>query len=151
DPDDLGVRPQLVHRRQCRVARAPGVILVGDGRSEQRHDAVAGELIDRAFESVDVRGENLEDAIKNAVPLFGAQLIGKSHGIDDVDEQDTHLLALTLERGPNGEYLLGEVTWRVGARIARLRSRAGGRRERLAAGVAKLLAARVGRPATRAR
>ena len=42
----------LVKRR---VAGALGVVLVGDRGAEQGHDAVAGELVDRALEAVDAR------------------------------------------------------------------------------------------------
>ena len=38
-----------------RVAGAPGVVLVGDRRAEQRHDPVARELVDRALEAMDAR------------------------------------------------------------------------------------------------
>ena len=39
--------------RERRTQGALGVIFVGDGRAEQRHDAVAQELVDRALVAVD--------------------------------------------------------------------------------------------------
>jgi hypothetical protein len=46
-----------------RVPGALRVVLVGDWRAEQRHDAVAGVLVHRPFEAVHAVGEDLEEAI----------------------------------------------------------------------------------------
>src|SRR5262249_8380310 len=46
DAQFVGVASQLIAQVQRRVAGTLGVILVGDRRPEQRHNAVAGELID---------------------------------------------------------------------------------------------------------
>jgi hypothetical protein len=43
-----------------------GVVLVGDRRTEESHDAVAGELVDAAVEPVDARPEDGEDALHEA-------------------------------------------------------------------------------------
>src|SRR5262245_15393545 len=64
------VGAQLFQRGEGGVACSLPVVLVGDGSSEQRHHAVPGELVDGAFESVDVSGENLEDSIEDAMPVF---------------------------------------------------------------------------------
>ena len=53
-----GVAAQLVAQMQRRVAGALGVVLVRDRRAEQGHDAVAGELVDRALEAVDALAED---------------------------------------------------------------------------------------------
>ena len=45
------------------------MVLVGNGRAEQRHDTVAGVLVDRALEAVDALGENLEEAVQDAVQV----------------------------------------------------------------------------------
>ena len=74
------------------------------------------------------------------MPVLGAEAVGEAHGIDDVDKEYAHLLALTLESATRGEDLLGEVARRIGACIARRRWRATVQRERLATGVAKPLA-----------
>jgi hypothetical protein len=44
------------------------VVLVGDGRTEQRHDPVARVLIDRAFEAMDALVQQGEEAIHHVMP-----------------------------------------------------------------------------------
>src|SRR5262249_26704701 len=100
------------------------MILVRDGRAEERHDAVAGVLVHRPFETVHARGEELEEAIEDVVPVLGIDLLGELHRALHVREEHGHLLALTLERAAGPEDLLGEVRWGVGL---------GGRPRRLAA------------------
>ena len=53
---------------------------------EQGHDAVAGVLIDRAFEAMHAIGEDLKDAIKDLVPLLGVELLGEFHRAFDIGE-----------------------------------------------------------------
>ena len=74
------------------------VIFMGDRRAEQSHDAVAGVLIHRAFEEMHTVGQDLEEALQDAVPFLGPELFGQLHGTFDVGEQHRHLLALALER-----------------------------------------------------
>jgi hypothetical protein len=64
------VAPDLVAEIQRRPARALRVVLVGDRRAEERHDAVAGELVDGALEAVDALGEEAEEAVEDRVPLL---------------------------------------------------------------------------------
>src|SRR5262249_31507321 len=115
------------------LACTPGVVLVGDRRAEERHHAVAGELVDRALDPVNRRGEDLEHSIEHPMPLFGVELLGQAHRVDNVHEQDTQVLSLTLERAPGGEDLLSEVARRVGAGVARHRRRATRTAQRCAA------------------
>ncbi len=104
------------------------MVLVRDGRAEQRHDAVAGVLVDGALEAVDAVGEDLEEALEDSVPGLGARLLGQLQGALDVGEQDGDLFALAFERGPRLQDALGEVLRRVVPR------RAGGRRVPFGAG-----------------
>jgi hypothetical protein len=53
------------------------VILMSDRSSEQRHDAVAGELVDRAFEAVHALGQDRKEAIHDLVPFLGVDLLGE--------------------------------------------------------------------------
>ena len=75
-----------------------GVVLVRDRRPEQRHDPVAGELVDGALEPPDALGEQREEALHDLTPLLGIGLLGHVHRAHDVGEQDGHLLALAVER-----------------------------------------------------
>src|SRR5262249_51365435 len=54
-----------------------------------------------------------EEAIHDAVPLFGIYLLREVHRALHIGEEDGHLLALTFQRASRREYLLGEVTWGV--------------------------------------
>ena len=76
------------------------MILVGDRRPEERHDAVARVLVDRALEAVDAVGEDLEEAVQDPVPLLRVDLPGQLQGALHVGEEHRHLLALALQGGP---------------------------------------------------
>ena len=75
------------------------MVLVRDRRAEERHDAVAGELVDRALEAVDARGEDGEEAVHDRLPRLGVELLGQLHRALDVGEQDRDLLALAVPDG----------------------------------------------------
>jgi len=79
------------------VARPPGVILVGDGRAEERHDAVAGVLVHGPLEAVHALGEELEEAVEDAVPLLGIELLGEVHRALHIGETGT----VTCLRSPS--------------------------------------------------
>jgi len=93
------------------------VVLVRDRRAEQRHDPVAGVLIHRALEAVDAVGEDLEEAIHDAMPFLRINLLGQLHRAFHIGEQHGHLLALAFERGLGLEDLVGEVAGSVGAGV----------------------------------
>ena len=74
------------------------MILVRDRRAEERHDAVAGVLVDGALEAVHAVREDLEESLEDRVPLLGSDLLGELHRALHVGEQHRHLLALAFER-----------------------------------------------------
>ena len=110
-------RRQLVADRERRETGALRVVLVCDRGAEESHDAVAGVLVDRSLEAVDAGGEDLEVAVEHLVPDLFADAAGELLRSLDVGEEHRHLLALAFERGARGEDLLGNVLWRVGARV----------------------------------
>jgi hypothetical protein len=59
------------------VDGALGVVLVGDGRAEQRHDAVAEELVDRALEAVNLGEHQLPSRVVRAVLGKGGRVAGE--------------------------------------------------------------------------
>ena len=59
--------------RERGAQRAMGVILVRDRGAEERHHAVAQELVDRALVAVDDAEDHLEAAVHDLVDLFGIQ------------------------------------------------------------------------------
>jgi hypothetical protein len=103
------VSSQFFAQVKRRVAGALGVILMGNRCAEERHDAVARVLVHRALEAVDAVRENLEEAVQDAVPCFGIDLLGEIQRSLHVGEEDGHLLALAFQGALGGEDLLGEV------------------------------------------
>src|SRR5262249_32900779 len=95
------------------------VVLVGDGRPEERHDAVPGELLDCPLEAMDTLGEDLEEPVEQPVPFLGVEPLGELHRVDHVGEQHGDLLPLALQRTARAEDLLDQVARRVRARLAR--------------------------------
>ena len=99
DAQLVRVAAQRVAQVQCGVASPLRVVFVRDRGTEQRHDAVTAVLVDRALEAVNAFGQDLEEAIHDAVPLLGVELGGQFRRSPDVGEQDRHLLALAFEGG----------------------------------------------------
>src|SRR6185312_3153783 len=89
---------KLLAEMEGGVAGTMRVVLVRQRCSEERHHAVTGVLVDRAFEAMNAFGEDLEEAIENTVPLFGIDLLGELHGAGHVGEEHGDLLALALDR-----------------------------------------------------
>ena len=127
------VAPQLVLQVERGPARALRVVLVRDRGAEERHDPVAGVLVDGPLEPVHAVGEELEEAIHDAVPFLRVEPLGELHRPLHVGEEDGDLFALALERGLRGQDLLGEVLRCVRAR--RVLGR--GRRQRVPAAEAE--------------
>ena len=98
------------------IAGADRVVLVGDRRAEQGHDAVAHDLVDGALVAVDGLHHPLEDRIEQLARLFGVTVGQQFHRALEVGEENGHLLPLALERRLRREDLLGEVLGRVGLR-----------------------------------
>src|SRR5262249_22501637 len=132
-PHIVGQRTEVARQLERGRAGALGVILVGDRSAEERHDAVAGVLVDRPFVTVDAVRQDPEEAIEEAMPFLEIHALSELHRARDVGEEDGDQLALALERALLGEDLLDEVTRRVGARL----EGDGGRREARAALVAE--------------
>ncbi|MCX5738622.1 MAG: hypothetical protein NTZ61_09035, partial [Proteobacteria bacterium] len=129
-PKLVRVRAQRIAQVQRRVAGALRMILVRDRRAEQRHDAVTGVLVDGALEAVDAFGEDLEEALEDAVPLLGVELPGQFHRALHVREQHRDLLALAFERGLRLQDLVREMLGCVGAGASREIARRSRRRHR---------------------
>ena len=124
-------RPGDAERGQGGAAR---VILVRQRGAEERHEAIAEELVDGALVAVDLGQRRLEEAVEEVVHGVGPQPFGQRGGPDQVAEEHGDRLALALQCRARGEDALGEVARRVG--IGGVRRRHGGPRglDRAAAG-----------------
>jgi hypothetical protein len=116
-----GVARQLVPQVERGEARPLGVVLVRDGRPEERHDAVARELVDEALEALDAARQDGEEALHDGAPGLGVELLGQLHRALHVGEQHGDLLALATEGVPRLEDLDGDVGRRLATRELRPR------------------------------
>jgi hypothetical protein len=71
------VRSEGLRDPECRLYAAPRMVLVGDGGAEQRHDAVAQELVDRSLVAVHLGKDQLEDARHHAVNVLGIEALAE--------------------------------------------------------------------------
>ena len=120
---------------------APRRVLERDRRAEDRHDAVAGELVHRALVAMDLVEQQREAAVHHRVQLLRTEALGDRRRIDQIGEEHGHVLALALERRARAQDALGEVLRCVGggapgAGVA-VAGRAAAGRERCAAAVAE--------------
>src|SRR5262252_3359252 len=93
---------------------AHGMVVVGDGRAEESHDAVAHDLVHRALEAVDGLHHALEHGVEDLARFLGITVGEELHGAFEVGEQNRHLLALAFESCLRGQDLLGEVLRGIG-------------------------------------
>jgi hypothetical protein len=112
----------LLHA-QGGVARAHGVFLVRDRRAEQRHDAVAHHLVDRALVVMHRLDHPLEHAVEQPARVFGIAVGEELHRSLEIREQHRDVLALALQRILRGTDALGQVRRRVGRRRRKARRR----------------------------
>src|SRR5262249_1258203 len=83
----------------------------------QRHDAVAGVLIDGALVPVNAVSEDPKQSIEETMPFLGVDLLGELHRARDIGKENGNGLPLTLERALVGEDLLGKVMGRIGTGV----------------------------------
>jgi hypothetical protein len=126
EPDaDLDDRPMRAsHRFRIRlhallhpergVARAHRVIFMGERRAEQRHDAVAHDLVHRALVAVYGLHHAFDDGVEHSPGFFRVAVGQELHGSLQVGKQDRDVLALALQDTFGCEDLLGEMLGGVG-------------------------------------
>ena len=99
-----------------RPAGAHGVVLVRQRRPEQRHDAVAHDLVHRALVAMHRFHHPLEDRVEQPPRFLGIAIGEQLHRSFEVGEEHGDLLALALEGGARGQDLVGEMLGRVALR-----------------------------------
>jgi len=85
-------------------------------RAEERHDAVAHDLIHRALVPMDGLHRALQHGIEELPGFLGIAVGEQFHRALDIGEEHRDLFALAFEGAPGGEDLLGEVLRGVGLR-----------------------------------
>src|SRR5262249_47943272 len=94
---------------QTGVARSHRVIFVREWRAEQRHDAVAHDLVYRALVAMHSLHHVLEDGVKDFARFLRIAVGEQLHRAFEVGEEDGDLLALAFEGALGREDLLREV------------------------------------------
>jgi hypothetical protein len=78
---------------------ALGVVLMGDGGPENRHNGVADELLHRSAEPLDFRTQAREVRREHGAHVLGAEPLGPSGEADEIGEENgDHLALLTSAR-----------------------------------------------------
>ena len=74
------------------------VILVGDGRTEEREDRIAHQPSERALIPIDRRDQVLEHLVHDLGPLFGIEPLGHGRRADDVAEEHRQDASFSIHR-----------------------------------------------------
>ena len=85
-------------RSEGRAHRTLRIVAVRDRRTEDRHDGVADELLDRPAEGLDLRAQPRVIAVQDPAHVLGIELLGacgETHQIGEEDSHDLPLLART--------------------------------------------------------
>jgi len=85
------------------------MILVGDWSPEEGHDAIAEELVDRAFVTVDFGQDQVEGPGHQPMHFLGIEPLRERREARDVGEEHRDLLALSFQGAPGGQDLVREV------------------------------------------
>jgi len=85
------------------------VVLVRQRRAEQRHDAVAHDLVDGALVAVNGLHHVLKHGIEQLARLLRVTVGEQLHRALQIGEEDRDLLPLALESCLGGQDPLGEV------------------------------------------
>ena len=112
-PHFIGQRAELPLDRERSAQGAMGVVLVRDRRAEQRHHAVAQELVDRSLVAVHFGQDDFEGPIHDAVDVLGVEALGHGREARHVGEHHGDALAFSLQGALGGEDLLSEVLRRI--------------------------------------
>ena len=121
-------RGERVADRQRGADRALGRVLVRDRRAEERHHAVAGELVDDALEAVDLAEAELDVLLEQLAVLLGVEPVGDRGRADEVAEQHRDELALAARAVGGRDQAADEALGHVAPELlepvlARLRAR----------------------------
>ena len=91
------------------------MVLMGQRRTEQRHDSIAHDLVDSAFIAVDSFHHMFKDGSRIFRASSGSRSASSSIDLH-VSKQHCDVFALAFESALGGENLFGEVFGGVGLR-----------------------------------
>ena len=146
-PQFLGIPADGLLHVQGGIARPYRMVLMGQRCPEQRHDAVAHDLVDRTLIAVHSSHEALQHGVEEPSRLFRVAVGQQLHGPLQVGKQHRDLLTFAFQGAAGGEDLLREVGRRIRVRSREAGQGGGLRVDRLAALEAKFRARRQRRAA----
>src|SRR3989442_1395254 len=108
-PNSLRVAlDRFLHSERC-ITSPYRMVLMSDGRPEERHNPITHHLVDRALVAVDRLHHEFEHRVQDLARLLGVPVGEQLHGALYVGEEHGDLLALAFQGGPGGEDVLGQV------------------------------------------
>jgi hypothetical protein len=135
----IAQRGERIACGERRANRSLGGVLVRDGRAEERHQAVTGQLVDDSLEAVDLGEGDLEVLLEQLAVYLRIEPLCDLRRSDEVAEQDRHPLALARRSAGAAQLVRqgirnvsGESRQAVFGRRRPGARRIGGRRRRLA-------------------
>ena len=85
------------------------MVFMGQGGPKQRHDAVAHDLVDRAFIAVHRGHHVFQDRVEELPRRLGIAIGHQFHGALEVGKQHRDLLALAFQGTAGGEDFLRQI------------------------------------------
>ena len=85
------------------------MVFMGQGRTKERHDAVAHDLVDGALVAMHRGHHVFQDGVEELPGLLGIALGQQFHGAFEVRKQHGDLLAFAFQGTAGREDLLGEI------------------------------------------
>jgi hypothetical protein len=87
---------------------------MGHRGAEERHDAIAQDLVHRAFVAVDRVHHALQRGIQEALGGFGVEVADELRRALKIGKQHGHLFALAFQGAAGRQNLLREIGWGIG-------------------------------------
>ncbi len=112
----LGIAAHRGLHGQGRIAGPHGMVFMRKRRPKQGHDAIAHDLVHRAFVAVHGLHHALQHGIEELPGLLRVAVGQEFHRAFEVGKQHRDLLALAFQGAAGGEDFLGEIRRRVGER-----------------------------------
>jgi hypothetical protein len=109
----------LLHRGlhgQGGIAGPHRMVLMRQGRTKQRHDAITHDLVHGAFVAMHGVHHALQHRIEELAGLLRVTVRQQLHRAFQIGKEHGHLLALAFQGAAGGEDFLREIRWGVGER-----------------------------------
>ena len=107
-----------LHGQRC-IAGPHGVVLMRHGRAKERHNAIAQDLVHRAFVAMHGRHHHVQGRVEELPRLLRVTISEEFHRALEIGKQHGHLFALPFQGTAGHENLFGEIGRRVGERRGR--------------------------------